>query len=112
MADGRCWSGGHARQSTISPRSFLISYPMKISPKAFGGAAGIAIAKPHYPFHRAYNLAEQLTKSAKATKRLLESDAVSTVDCQVIYEEAGELENLRRDWEDEGREDEEGKRKP
>jgi len=33
-----------------------------------GICAGIAIIKPHYPFHQAYALAEDLLKSAKLVK--------------------------------------------
>ena len=36
--------------------------------KRLGICAGIAIIKPHYPFHQAYGLAENLLKSAKLVK--------------------------------------------
>ncbi len=45
-----------------------------IAGKAFGGVkrlsicAGVAIVKPHFPFHTAYELAESLLKSAKKVK--------------------------------------------
>jgi len=70
-------------------------------PKRFGGAAGIAIIKPHHPFHRAYDLAAELTssRSAKATKVNLGSDAVSAFDFQIVYEDAAsDLARLRQDW--------------
>ena len=35
----------------------------------FGAAAGVAIVKPHFPFHAAYDLAESLLRSAKAVKK-------------------------------------------
>jgi hypothetical protein len=70
--------------------------------KGFGGAAGIAIIKPHYPFYRAYELAEDLTRSAKATKANLGSDAVSAFDFQIVFEDAtSDLDHLRRAWEGE-----------
>jgi len=40
-----------------------------ISPNGLTAAAGIAIVKPHFPFFRAYELAESLLKSAKQVKR-------------------------------------------
>ncbi|MCZ7659385.1 MAG: hypothetical protein M5U07_16685 [Xanthobacteraceae bacterium] len=66
--------------------------------KKFGGAAGVAIVKPHHPYHRAYDLAEELTRSAKITKTLLADDAVSAIDFQVVYQDAGRgLRGLRED---------------
>lgn len=35
----------------------------------FGACAGIAIVKPHFPFHTAYKLSESLLKSAKDVKK-------------------------------------------
>lgn len=66
--------------------------------KLFGGGAGIAIVKPHHPFHRAYGLAEDLIRSAKSTKTRL-GDAVSALDFQVVYQDAADdLDRLRADW--------------
>ncbi len=45
-----------------------------ISPKGLTAAAGIAIVKPHFPFFRAYELAEALLKSAKQVKRKVGKD--------------------------------------
>lgn len=79
-------------------------FPTLIDPKtgetkSFGGGAGVAIVKPHHPFHRAYDLAEDLTKSAKVTKTILNTDAVSTVDFQVVYQDAAsDLRTLRNAW--------------
>jgi hypothetical protein len=68
-------------------------------PMRFGGAAGIAIVKPHHPFHRAYHLAEELTRSAKATKVNLQSDAVSAFDFHIVFDDAAaDLEQLREFW--------------
>jgi hypothetical protein len=65
----------------------------------FGGAAGIAIIKPHHPFHRGYDLAEALTRSAKETKVRLGTDAVSALDFQVVYQDAtSDLDKLRKPW--------------
>ncbi len=36
-----------------------------------GICAGVAIVKPHYPFHQAYKLAKQLLESAKRVKEWL-----------------------------------------
>jgi hypothetical protein len=46
-------------------------------PSNYSACAGIAIIKPHHPFHCAYDLAEELTSSAKSSvKRSVSSDAV------------------------------------
>lgn len=69
-----------------------------------GAAAGVAIVKPHFPFHRAYDLAEDLTKSAKAAKRLLATKdrpclSVSALDFQTVYENgAADLSLMREAW--------------
>ena len=58
-------------------------------------AAGIAIVKPHFPFHRAYALAEQLTKSAKLAKQMVDASC-SALDFQVVFDTSGaELEPIR-----------------
>lgn len=46
--------------------------------------AGVAITKPHYPFHRAYQLVEALTASAKRVK--LKSPFLSALDFHVLYD--------------------------
>lgn len=59
-------------------------------------AAGIAIVKPHFPFHRAYELAEQLAKSAKTTKDHFKTTPCSALDFQVVFDTSGaELEPIR-----------------
>lgn len=77
-----------------------------------GAAAGVAIVKPHFPFHRAYQLAEKLGASAKSTKRLLATEkdgkrrlcfAISALDFQAIYEDAAaDHALLRKHWEQDG----------
>lgn len=68
--------------------------------KRFGAAAGIAIVKTHHPLHRAFELAEELTKSAKGlVKRELESPALSALDFQVVYgDTSSDLGALRSAW--------------
>jgi hypothetical protein len=57
----------------------------------FTACAGIAIVKPHYPFHVTYELAEQLLDSAKERK------PSSTLDFHVLYDTTNvELSELRR----------------
>ncbi|MGC2238414.1 MAG: hypothetical protein WA584_19825 [Pyrinomonadaceae bacterium] len=51
---------------------------------SLGICAGIAIIKPHYPFHQAYRLAEQLLQSAKKSKEV--SVALSALDYHVLYD--------------------------
>jgi hypothetical protein len=59
-----------------------------------GACAGIAIVKPHYPFHQAYELAEQLLQSAKMVKRI--SPSLSALDYHVLYDSGGtSLDEIR-----------------
>ncbi len=59
-------------------------------------AAGIAIVKPHFPFHRAYGLAEDLVKSAKTSKQRFEKTPCSSLDFQVVFDTSGgDLEPIR-----------------
>jgi hypothetical protein len=60
-------------------------------------AAGVAIVKPHFPFHAAYELAEDLIHSAK--KELNDGDkrnALSALDFHVLCDASGaDLERIR-----------------
>lgn len=81
----------------------------QIALKAFskdylGICAGVAIIKPHFPFHQAYELAEQLLKSAKQVKEKIkhvqkgEEVALpsSALDFHILYDSAySELEIIR-----------------
>lgn len=61
---------------------------------SLGICAGIAIIKPHFPFHQAYHLAEQLLQSAKKTKII--SPSLSAFDYHVLYDSSGTtLEEIR-----------------
>lgn len=63
--------------------------------RQLGACAGIAIVKPHHPFHRAYELAEELLVSAKSCVYRLNT-AVSALDFHVLYDGgATDLEKLR-----------------
>ena len=85
-------------------------------PKIAGGrlaaCAGVAVFKPHFPFHRAYRLAEDLLKSAKMVKRNVtgrngtkaEDGAATTepvpcsaLDFHVHFDSSGaDLESMRK----------------
>lgn len=69
-----------------------------------GICAGIAIVKPHYPFHQAYELAAQLLKSAKQVKTKIKhkhngkevSLPCSAMDFHILYDSSGvELKQIR-----------------
>jgi len=67
-------------------------------PLSFGAAAGVAIVKPHHPFHRAYELSEELLRSAKIVKKVLGAGA-SALDFQVVFgDTTSDLETLRDGW--------------
>lgn len=60
----------------------------------FGMAAGIAAVHAHHPFHAAYELAAQLTASAKVTKRL--PSPAGALDFHVLYDtSATDLDVIR-----------------
>ena len=63
-----------------------------------GAAAGIAITKPHYPFHRGYELAEQLLKQAKKVKSKLGVSRCA-LDFHVLFDGAEtSVDDLRERW--------------
>lgn len=64
--------------------------------RAFEGitsGAGVAIVKPHHPFHRAYELSEALAKSAKGLPKRL---GLSALDVHVSYDGASDLDEIRQ----------------
>jgi hypothetical protein len=86
----------------------------RIAKKALGderlsSCAGVAIVKPHFPFHAAYGLAEDLLQSAKEVKRKLEhrieykegkdkevAYPASALDYHILYDTSGvDLERIR-----------------
>ncbi len=79
----------------------------KIAAHAFGinigqlsACAGVAIVKPHFPFSTAYQLAEELAKSAKVVKDIVkrgeQGRTCSALDFHVWYDTRGtQLEAIR-----------------
>jgi hypothetical protein len=81
----------------------------RIASKMFGSnclgiCAGVAIIKPHYPFHQAYQLAEQLLRSAKQVKEEIKHTHIglsttvpaSALDFHILYDSAhSELTEMR-----------------
>jgi hypothetical protein len=65
----------------------------KIQPGQLSACAGIAIVKPHFPFSTAYQLAEELAKSAKVVKDVVKKDnqtiPCSAIDFHVLYDTRG-----------------------
>jgi hypothetical protein len=73
---------------------------LKNSPGKLSACAGIAIVKPHFPFSTAYQLAEELAKSAKVVKEVVKKDnqtiPCSAIDFHVLYDTRGtQLEAIR-----------------
>jgi hypothetical protein len=69
-----------------------------------GICAGVAIVKPHFPFHQGYDLAESLLKSAKQAKEKIKrqhneedvSHPCSALDYHILYDStASRLEEIR-----------------
>lgn len=70
--------------------------------KRLSACAGIAIIKPSFPFYNAYNLAEELMKSAKTIKKKLQRNKAKTpwpssaLDFHILYDtSASELDFIR-----------------
>lgn len=58
--------------------------------------AGVAIIKPHFPFHAAYELAEDLLASAKQVKQRVPESPCSALDFHVLYDSSdASLERIR-----------------
>jgi hypothetical protein len=58
--------------------------------------AGVAVIKPHFPFHAAYELAEELLASAKQVKRHIADRGCSALDFHVLYDSSdASLERIR-----------------
>jgi hypothetical protein len=72
-----------------SPRASQIVGAEKLT-----AAAGIAIVKPHHPFHRAYELADDLCVSAKACKKA--APVASAIDFHVAFDQASDLKPIRQ----------------
>ncbi len=89
LGDGRTMTNPICRLTDVSG-----------TPMRFGAAAGIAIVKPHHPLHRAYELAEELTRSAKAlVKRRFSDPGLSALDFQIVFgDSTSDLGDLRAGW--------------
>jgi hypothetical protein len=73
-----------------------------IMPGGVTTCAGIAIVKPHFPFHAAYELAEGLLKEAKAFAKDLsrKRPPFSALDFHILYDASGpDLERIRAELE-------------
>jgi len=63
-----------------------------VQPPGITSSAGVAIVKPHFPFYAAYELADQLLRSAKQLKPL------GAVDFHVLHDASGaDLARMRRE---------------
>ena len=80
-------------------------FKKRFSVGRLSASAGVAIVKAHFPFHRAYDIAEDLIKSAKNVKKIVthknkENENVpfpcSTLDYQVIFDSSSsDLKSIR-----------------
>ena len=80
--------------ATIAANAF------KLPSGKLSACAGIAIVKPHFPFSTAYQLAKELTQSAKVVKDYVKKDnqliPCSAIDFHVLYDTHGtQLETIR-----------------
>jgi len=82
--------------STIAAKAFKLDGKQG----QLSACAGIAIVKPHFPFSTAYQLAEELAKSAKVVKEFVKQGdqtvPCSAIDFHVLYDTRGtRLEAIR-----------------
>lgn len=54
--------------------------------QGMGAAAGIAVVKPHFPFHTAYSLAEELCKRAKSQTKTVFQPPVLSIDFHNVFD--------------------------
>ena len=86
------------RHAVAFTRAFLMAFAertaghgdiRKICKGGISAGAGIAVVKPHFPFHRACDLAEELAKGAKdAAKRADPNDPPGALDFRVVLDGA------------------------
>lgn len=71
--------------------------------KAYAACAGVALVHKKYPFHQAYNLAEELCSSAKRYGTAIDKDGrVSAIDWHIEFGQLkGNLSDIREDYETE-----------
>jgi len=90
-------AGSDAIRRIMAAAEGLFAEEAGRAPRPFEGitsGAGIAIVKPHHPFHRAYELAESLAKSAKGLPKRLN---LSALDFHVAYDGASDLDEIRQE---------------
>jgi len=72
-------------------------YSLELLEESLTACAGVAIVKTHYPFSRAYDLADELAGSAKQARFLVGKDAPSAIDWHItaggLY---GNLDTMRQ----------------
>ncbi|MCI4660338.1 MAG: hypothetical protein MRY63_00750 [Neomegalonema sp.] len=76
--------------------------PAATGGEGLGAAAGVAIIKPNYPFHYAYQLAEELVRSAKKTKQHWDQQIAPracALDFHIQFDSASnDLKTQRAHW--------------
>jgi hypothetical protein len=75
------------RTTDIARELKSLMHPDAAVPESFSACAGVAIVKPQYPFHLAYDLAEELIANAKASVKaaVAATDAIpSAYDVHVL----------------------------
>lgn len=86
---------------TETERSPLLSgiAQRALQSKHLTACAGVAVIKPHFPFHQAYELAEELLRSAKRAKKVsvgVGPENCSALDFHILYDSTfTDLESLR-----------------
>jgi hypothetical protein len=88
------------RYSILFTRDFLTQFEIettqvKLVEERLSMCAGITITKPHFPFHAAYDLAEELLRSSKQVKNQVKRPC-SALDFHIVYDSSiSDLEAIR-----------------
>lgn len=95
----RAFLDAFERHTSAAP-SIAVIAERALGAGRLSAAAGVAIIKPHYPFHAAHGLAEGLLRSAKAVKKHVQRDGqpfpCSALDFHVLFDAAhAELGTVR-----------------
>jgi hypothetical protein len=85
----------------VTPKIIIDQAAQHLPAPRLSACAGVAIVKNHFPFSVAYHLAEELIKSAKTVKNIIQNDQktpipCSAIDYHVLYDSSGvDLDSIR-----------------
>lgn len=83
----RRYLGAFERETDAQPAVRAVLAKTNDLTAGLGACAGVAVVKPHFPFHSAYDLSERLVRSAKAVKAAARlGPSYSAMDFHILYD--------------------------